>query len=209
MTVSIPLVALVGVGVYVAWRFMGLRVWQAILCLVFGFLLAATTAGPKSTTSLPASSNGSPSHELSARPEEVVPYAKHSPACQYRSSGGQNQERPCAPYRRWLRIGHARAYHIRRDIADALNDTVALSAEITRLPAELQDTRLDRANLLAAIRATLAAHADGEPDPMWYLRDALDAPSAPSCGLAEASMTTYRRRCAGRPARRDGADSSR
>jgi hypothetical protein len=63
-----------------------------------------------------------------------------------------------------------------RYLDDALNDTVALSAEITRLSAELQDTRLDRANLLAAIRATLAAHADGEPDPMWYLRDALDAP---------------------------------
>jgi len=46
MTVSIPLVALAGAAVYVAWRFMGLRIWQAILCLVFGFLLAATTAAP-------------------------------------------------------------------------------------------------------------------------------------------------------------------
>ena len=26
---------------------MGLRVWQAILCLLFGFLLAATTAAPE------------------------------------------------------------------------------------------------------------------------------------------------------------------
>ena len=25
---------------------MGLRVWQAIVCLIFGFLLAATTAAP-------------------------------------------------------------------------------------------------------------------------------------------------------------------
>ncbi len=46
MTVSIPLVALAGVTVYLAWRFMGLRIWQAILCLIFGFLLAATTAAP-------------------------------------------------------------------------------------------------------------------------------------------------------------------
>jgi len=46
MTVSIPLVALAGAAVYLAWRFMGLRIWQAILCLVFGFLLAATTAAP-------------------------------------------------------------------------------------------------------------------------------------------------------------------
>jgi hypothetical protein len=46
MTVSIPLVGIVGVLVYIAWRYMGLRVWQAIVCLIFGFLLAATTAGP-------------------------------------------------------------------------------------------------------------------------------------------------------------------
>ena len=52
-----------------------------------------------------------------------------------------------------------------RYLEDALNDSLALSAEITRLSAELQRTRLDRANLLAAIRATLAAQADGEPDP--------------------------------------------
>ena len=63
-----------------------------------------------------------------------------------------------------------------RYLQDALYDMVALSAEITRLSAELERTRLDRANLLAAMRATRAAHADGEPDPMWYLRDALDAP---------------------------------
>ena len=108
-----------------------------------------------------------------------MPYAKHYPARQYRSSGGQHQERPCAPYRRRLRVGHARAYrYLAGYLQDALNDTAALSAEITRLSAELQDTRLDRANLLAAIRATLAAHADGEPDPMWYLRDALDAPES-------------------------------
>ena len=31
MNVSIPLVALAGAAVYLAWRFMGLRIWQAIL----------------------------------------------------------------------------------------------------------------------------------------------------------------------------------
>jgi hypothetical protein len=44
--VSLPLVAILGAVVYVAWRYMGLRVWQAVLCLLFGFLLAATTAAP-------------------------------------------------------------------------------------------------------------------------------------------------------------------
>jgi hypothetical protein len=63
-----------------------------------------------------------------------------------------------------------------QDLSDALDDTLALAAEITRLSAELGRTRLDRANLRAAMRATLAAYADGEPDPMWYLRDALNAP---------------------------------
>jgi hypothetical protein len=46
LTVSIPLVVILGVAVFVAYRYMGLRVWQVILCLLFGFLLAATTAAP-------------------------------------------------------------------------------------------------------------------------------------------------------------------
>jgi hypothetical protein len=46
VVVSIPLVAIIGAVVYLAWRYMGLRVWQAVLCLLFGFLLAATTAAP-------------------------------------------------------------------------------------------------------------------------------------------------------------------
>lgn len=65
----------------------------------------------------------------------------------------------------------------------ALADTPALSAEITRLRAELADIRLDRANLLAAARAVMTAHLDGEPDPLSYLRDELQArgqlPAAP------------------------------
>lgn len=57
----------------------------------------------------------------------------------------------------------------------ALADTPALSAEITRLRAELADTRLDRANLLAAARAVIIAYLDGESDPLSYLRDELRA----------------------------------
>jgi hypothetical protein len=57
----------------------------------------------------------------------------------------------------------------------ALADVPALGAVITRLAAELADARMDRANLLAAMRATIAAHADGEADPLYYLRDELDA----------------------------------
>lgn len=49
LTISIPLVALLGAVVFVAWRYMKLRVWQAVLCLLFGFFLAATTAAPAIT----------------------------------------------------------------------------------------------------------------------------------------------------------------
>jgi len=46
MTVTVPLVFVAGVIVWLAYRYMGLRVWQAVVCLLFGFLLAATTAAP-------------------------------------------------------------------------------------------------------------------------------------------------------------------
>ncbi len=62
-----------------------------------------------------------------------------------------------------------------RILDTALTDNLALSAEATRLTAELATTRLDMANLLAAARAALAAHADGEADPLYYLRDELNA----------------------------------
>ena len=47
MTVTIPLVLLVAVLAWAAWRFMGLRMWQLMLCLLLGFLLAATSAAPE------------------------------------------------------------------------------------------------------------------------------------------------------------------
>jgi hypothetical protein len=64
----------------------------------------------------------------------------------------------------------------------ALADVPALGAVIARLAAELAGTRLDRANLLAAMRATIGAHADGEADPLYYLRDELNARQARSQG---------------------------
>ena len=66
-----------------------------------------------------------------------------------------------------------------RHLDTALADNLTLCAEITRLNAELAATRLDRANLAAAMRAAIAAHADGEPDPLYYLRDELAARQLP------------------------------
>jgi hypothetical protein len=59
-----------------------------------------------------------------------------------------------------------------RQVDRALADVPAMGAVIARLTAELAGARMDAANLLAAMRATLSAHAEGEPDPLWYVRDA-------------------------------------
>ena len=47
MAVSVPLVVVFGILVYVAYRYMGLRFWHAVVVLIFGFLLAATSAAPQ------------------------------------------------------------------------------------------------------------------------------------------------------------------
>jgi ABC-type transporter Mla subunit MlaD len=60
-----------------------------------------------------------------------------------------------------------------QQIDRALADVPALGAVIARATAALANARMDRANLLAAIRAALAASADAETDPLSYLRDEL------------------------------------
>jgi hypothetical protein len=64
-------------------------------------------------------------------------------------------------------------------VVDVLNRALGtiplLSAEINRLRRRLATTLGDFNNLLAAARATLSAHADGEEDPHDYLRDELRA----------------------------------
>ena len=67
-----------------------------------------------------------------------------------------------------------------RYVDRSLADIPALLAELARARPELGAVRLDRANLLAAIRATLAAHAEGEDDPFGYLRAELDPPGTPA-----------------------------
>ena len=53
------------------------------------------------------------------------------------------------------------------------DDLAHLATEIIRLHSALIEERLISANLRAAIRAALGAQADGEPDPLAYLRDEL------------------------------------
>jgi len=47
VNVSVPLVAILGAVVWMAWRYMGLRAWHLVVCLLFGFFLAATSAAPQ------------------------------------------------------------------------------------------------------------------------------------------------------------------
>ena len=61
-------------------------------------------------------------------------------------------------------------------IQAALADARYLASELTRLSAELANARLWHANALAAMRATIGAQCDGESDPLYYLRDELNAP---------------------------------
>jgi hypothetical protein len=61
-------------------------------------------------------------------------------------------------------------------IGAALSDARDLATEVARLAAELAAARLGHANALAAMRATIAAQRDGEPDPLYYLRDELNVP---------------------------------
>jgi hypothetical protein len=47
VTISIPLLTLMVIVVYVAYRHMGLKAWHAVVCLILGFLLASTGAAPQ------------------------------------------------------------------------------------------------------------------------------------------------------------------
>jgi hypothetical protein len=71
---------------------------------------------------------------------------------------------------------HARASACKEcepETASLIADIAKLLAEIDWLYQSLRQARLQAANLEAAIRATLGAHADGETDPLAYLRGEL------------------------------------
>ncbi|HEV2448629.1 MAG TPA: hypothetical protein VGS58_22000 [Candidatus Sulfopaludibacter sp.] len=61
----------------------------------------------------------------------------------------------------------------RRTLSPLIDNITQLAGEITRLHEALIAERLTSANLLAAIRAALGAAADGEADPLAYLREEL------------------------------------
>ena len=67
-----------------------------------------------------------------------------------------------------------------RILDQALADLPATLADLRQVQAELKAVRLDRANLLAAIRVALGADAESEPDALGYLRDELDSTDGPA-----------------------------
>jgi len=65
-----------------------------------------------------------------------------------------------------------------QEVDRALADVPRLGAACARMTAELAGVRAERANLIAAMRAALAASAEGEYDPLFYLRDELTGQQA-------------------------------
>jgi hypothetical protein len=61
----------------------------------------------------------------------------------------------------------------------AVADIPVLIAEVHRGRSLFVWVRGEYADLLAAAQATLHADRDGEPDPLWYLRDELTAQHEP------------------------------
>lgn len=62
MTVTVPLVFVFGALVFIAWRYLGLRWWHALIAMLFGFLLAATTLAPDIRAALQAALSWISSH---------------------------------------------------------------------------------------------------------------------------------------------------
>jgi hypothetical protein len=46
VTLTVSAVLLLGVFVYLLWRYARLPLWQAAICALFGYLLAASSIGP-------------------------------------------------------------------------------------------------------------------------------------------------------------------
>jgi hypothetical protein len=70
----------------------------------------------------------------------------------------------------------------RTALVRSVADVPALVSEVERLYVLLLEGRRRYADLAAAARATLAAHTDGEPDPLAYLRDELSHVRSPGHG---------------------------
>jgi F0F1-type ATP synthase assembly protein I len=46
LAISLSLVLLLGIAVWLLYRYAGLKAWHVVVCVLFGFFLATTTAAP-------------------------------------------------------------------------------------------------------------------------------------------------------------------
>ena len=54
MAISISLVLVLAVAVWLLHKYGGLKVWQAVICILFGFHLATTSFAPEIRTTVTA-----------------------------------------------------------------------------------------------------------------------------------------------------------
>ena len=54
MAISISLVTLLGAAVWLLHRYAGLKVWHGLVCVLFGFYLAASSLAPEVRTTVTA-----------------------------------------------------------------------------------------------------------------------------------------------------------
>jgi hypothetical protein len=47
MTIAVSAVVLLGVVVYLLWRYARLPLWQAAVCAAFGYFIASSSIGPE------------------------------------------------------------------------------------------------------------------------------------------------------------------
>ena len=52
MAISISLIALLAVAVWMLYRFAGMRLWHGLVCMLFGFYLASSSAAPEIRTTV-------------------------------------------------------------------------------------------------------------------------------------------------------------
>ena len=54
MVISLSLVLVLGVMVWLLYRYAGLKVWHGVICVLFGFFLATTSFAPEIRTTVTA-----------------------------------------------------------------------------------------------------------------------------------------------------------
>jgi hypothetical protein len=54
LVISLSLVLVLGVVVWLLYRYAGLKVWHGVICVLFGFFLATTSFAPEIRTTVTA-----------------------------------------------------------------------------------------------------------------------------------------------------------